>query len=273
MNSLSNNYYELRLSLKGFDTDLLSGSLYNHGVLGIYEAEEDAWIIYLPGDWAPEHVKNLYAALQQLNPGFEAEQARIEKLPYRDWNKEWRKYFKPCAVVDQVWIRPPWETLPEQATGEDIVIDPQMAFGTGHHESTKLMIEAMLRFSYKNAHVLDLGTGSGILAILAKKLGATKVTGVDIDEDAIVNARHNIALNKMEDIQVQTGDVATVTNKLFSFILANIYFDVLFSLPLQLYYLLEPGGKLIISGILREDVSRICYVYKSAGLVEVDRLF
>ncbi|RMH96325.1 MAG: 50S ribosomal protein L11 methyltransferase [Calditrichaeota bacterium] len=265
-------YIELHLPIGGFDTDALSGILYMAGCMGIQELEDAGeWLVYLPGDWTPEHMGQLLSRLQQVNPDFDPESARFEKLPYRDWNAEWKQYFVPIEAAPGIWVRPPWHPLPEEAGGTEVIIDPQMAFGTGHHETTRLMIQAMQTLPMQGATVLDLGTGSGILAILARKLGAGRVLAVDIDPEAIANARHNAALNQVEDIDFVVGDISVAEGRRFSIILANIEFGVLAGLALHFYQLLEPGGNLLLSGLLKEDVSRLSYIYKQAGLYVADK--
>ena len=265
------SYVELRLPLQGMDSDALSGVLFRHGCLGIQEISEKEWIVYFPGNWSPEHLQQLFAALHQFHPQFNKEQVHIETIPHRDWNAEWRKFFKPIEATEGVWVRPPWEELPANARGLEIIIDPQMAFGTGHHETTRLMMQAMQKSTVKNASVLDLGTGSGILAILAEKMGASGVVGVDIDPEAIDNAQHNRALNRADKIEFLVGDISAVEDRLFSLVLANIHFDVLLNLALPIYHILQDEGRLILSGILQTDVNRLSYIYKHAGLVVEER--
>ena len=268
---LNKSYYELHLPLAGFDADALSGLLHQSGCLGILETDADIWVAYLPGNWTPEHFQNLFRSLREINIKFNPENAQLEKLPYRDWNAEWRTYFAPFQVVEGCWIRPPWEALPRDAVGEEIIIDPQMAFGTGHHETTRLMMRAMHSISFKNARVLDLGTGSGILAIYAEKLGAARVTAIDIDAEAIANARHNAGLNKAANLNFHAGDISVIDGQTFPLILANIHFEVLAALPLHFYRALEDGGRLLISGLLQSDVPRISYLYKQAAFLMLER--
>lgn len=268
----SKEYQELYLPAKFFDPEVLSGVLHQNGCLGIQELNDREWIVYFPGDWDSEHFRNLMISLQQMNPVFRPETVQLEKLPYRNWNAEWRKYFEPLEVVPGCWIRPPWQELPEAAAGTEIIIDPQMAFGTGHHESTRLMMQSMRTLIFAGRQVLDLGTGSGILAIYARKLGAEGVIGIDIEPEAIDNARHNAALNRIDGIDFQAGDISNIAGRTFPVILANIDFEALENLALPLYHILQTGGYLVISGILKVDVARISYLYKHAAFLMEDQL-
>ncbi len=263
-------YIELTLPIEGVNTDTLSGLVQRHGSLGVQELE-DQWIVYFPGDWSAEQIRQFLSDTTALFPDLDQSAVRVKQQPYQDWNAEWRKFFKPFEAAPGWWIRPPWETLPAGAGGEAIIIDPQMAFGTGHHETTRLMMECLLAQPATGKDVLDLGSGSGILAIMARKLGAASVWGIDIDPEAVENARHNSELNRVDQVRFSVGDIDLAEKAHFSLILANIHFEVLANWPLQLYHLLLPGGRLIISGLLRSDTARISYLYKQAGFLIVDQ--
>ncbi len=269
---MEKTYYELHLPTAGFDTDQLSGSVFAAGALGVLEESDDNWIVYLPEEWQPVQIEQFLARLKSINADFDLEKVTFDKQLYQDWNAEWRKHFTPLMVTDKVCIRPPWHEISPDPDVQELIIDPQMAFGTGHHETTKLMIQAMSGLSMKNLEVLDLGTGSGILAIFSRMLGAKKALGIDIDPDAIDNARHNTELNKVDNIDYAVGDISDVEGQTFSVILANIQYHVLSKIALQLYNALEVGGILVVSGLLIEDVNRLSFLYKQAGLVALDRL-
>lgn len=269
---MAKDYIEIRFPLQGINTDVLSGLIFAAGGLGVQELETREWIIYFPGSWTPEHCRNLLKRLQKLHPPLNTAAISIERMPFRDWNAQWRQYFRPFQVLDHCWIRPPWEALPAGVQGEVIVIDPQMAFGTGHHETTRLMMQAMQKVTLKDSEVLDLGSGSGILAFWARKSGAAQVTALDSDPDAVANARHNLELNDIDQVDILLGDQSLVLGKTFSVILANLHFQALHSLARDFYRLLQPRGILILSGILREDVSRLSARYKHTGFLAVDRL-
>ncbi|RMF59592.1 MAG: 50S ribosomal protein L11 methyltransferase [Calditrichaeota bacterium] len=266
-------YLEIHFPVAGIDRDLFSGILFRNGCLGVVELSDDEWQAFFPGDWSSEHVQYLKQEVMKSIPNFPWNEVQLEKNPEQDWNAGWKKYFVPIEVTKDIWVRPPWEKLPPQATGIELIIDPQMAFGTGHHETTRLMIQAMQQMTLKDASVLDLGCGSGILSLLAKKLGAREVVGVDIDPDAIANALHNQELNQVSGIEFLVGDISTVQNRTFSVILANIHLEVLMDLALNFSSMLMQEGKLLVSGILKEDVNLLSYLYKHAGLVMEERLF
>ena len=268
---MEKTYFELRLPVEGFNTDLFATRLHEIGCLGIYEPSADEWVVYLPGDWTPEHKDRLIKQLLLLNPELNLAHLTIEEQPYQNWNAEWRKYFTPTQVSDTFWVRPPWEALPEGVTQRAIIIDPQMAFGTGHHETTRLMLQMMEKIALKGKAVLDLGCGSGILSFAAKMLGADSVIGIDIDPDAIENALHNAKLNQCEDIVFTVGNISQVVGQQFPIILANIQFHILEPIRDALYQTLSDDGRLLISGILAEEADRFIRLCEQIDFKLVDR--
>ena len=262
---MEKTYYEIHLPTTGFDTDILSGHLHGAGCMGIYEQSDAEWLVYLPGDWTPEHHRTLFAQLSLMNPGFVTESVVVDRLPYRDWNEEWQKFFKPIPIGEKIWVRPPWEQLPENISDVAVIIDPQMAFGTGHHETTRLMVQAVQRLPLAGKNVLDLGTGSGILAIVARMYGADEVTAIDIDPDAIDNAIHNLDLNAVTGVEVMAGNISCAVGRQFPVILANLQFHILAPIGDALYQNLEDGGQLIVSGILADEADRFADAYRHIG--------
>ena len=264
-------YQELIITLNGQDKDLLSGLFQQAGCLGILENSDATWTVYFPGDWQRDQFQNLASALQRAFPDFITNQLSLDRKPYRDWNAEWKKFFTPKEMVPGVWVRPPWEDLPPDAKGYRLIIDPQMAFGTGHHETTRLMMMILLEHSPANKRILDLGCGSGILAILAKQLGAKSVLRVDHDPEAIDNARHNAKLNNCAGISFSVGEIDAVQGE-FDIVLANIHFDVLKDIATPLKAHLAPGGLLFLSGLLQTDLPATFDIYEAAGFQNFERL-
>lgn len=190
----------------------------------------------------------------------------------RDWNSEWEKnYFKPIVVGDRVAIHSSFHTdVP--ACEYDIVIDPKMAFGTGHHSTTCLMIGRLLSVDLLGKKVIDMGTGTGILAILAAMRGADKVAGVEIDEAAYVNAVENVALNGEFDIRMIHGDATALSSIDFKadYFLANINRNVI-TADLGLYAeRLAPEGTIFLSGFYQADVPVIEDAARAHGLRVLD---
>ena len=189
-----------------------------------------------------------------------------ETIKSRNWNEEWEKnYFKPLVIKDECVIRAPFHTDFPKAKYE-IIIEPNMAFGTGNHETTSMMVETILENEMTGKNVLDMGCGTGILGILAAMKGAEKVTAIDIDEWSFTGATENTALNKIENIVVKQGDAGLLGNEKFDIILANIHKNVLMNdLPAYSAVLL-PGGMLVMSGFYAEDIFDLKSKAESLGL-------
>ena len=259
-------FVEIEFPVVGFPTDALSGSLYSLGCTGIHEVDQATWRVYFNMQLLPDNIAEMTSALKKLNPAFTEKDLIISEVSHRNWNEEWRKYFQPIQPASDVWIRPPWERLPRGAKGIEIVIDPQMAFGTGHHETTTLMILLMKEISFHHSAVLDIGTGSGILAILASKLGAESVVAIDNDSDAIDNTKRNIKLNRTNNIEIKCVPIESMQQMQFQLVLANINYEVLTSSISRIKGFLTRGGKLIVSGLLKEEASGIESLFKREGL-------
>ncbi|PIQ20743.1 MAG: 50S ribosomal protein L11 methyltransferase [Cytophagales bacterium CG18_big_fil_WC_8_21_14_2_50_42_9] len=189
-----------------------------------------------------------------------------DKIPQQNWNEEWEKNFEPLLISGICSVRASFHPQPENIT-YDIVINPKMSFGTGHHETTTLMIQNQLDLTHTSKRVLDMGCGTGILAILAVKLGAGEVVAVDIEDWTVENARENAALNNTP-VEVRLGDIEVVRqDQPYDIILANINRNVLLA-DIPVYaLLLKPGATLVMSGFYTEDLDAILAVAQANNLV------
>lgn len=178
-------------------------------------------------------------------------------IPKTNWNEEWEKNFNPVYVDDLVCIRAGFH--PKSATAKhDIIITPKMSFGTGHHDTTWLVSKTMFELNFKNKHVLDMGCGTGILAILAKQLGASSVLGIDIDDWSIENSIENAEINKAADIIFKKGDASLLpATESFDTILANINKNVLKKDMASYFRALKKNGTLLLSGFFGTDVEEL----------------
>ena len=169
-----------------------------------------------------------------------------------NWVQNGKDFFKPIIISDRVQVIPDWETIDPRYT--NIKINPALAFGTGHHETTFMMIEAMLRFDLKNKTVFDIGTGSGILSILASKLGSGKIYAIDNDELTHNNFHENLSLNNVNNIEFDVKSCFDIDNFSYDFIFANINLNVL----LELIPVINMNGTImLISGILDSDKMKL----------------
>lgn len=188
------------------------------------------------------------------------ETTEIEK---QNWNALWESNFEPVQVADFVGIRASFHEA-IQGVEHEIVITPKMSFGTGHHATTYLVMQAMRSLDWKDKTVFDFGTGTGILAILAEKLGAAKVWAIDNDDWCIENATENININACSHIQIEKADTAAMTRK-FDLILANINKHIILENIPFLAQILEEKGIILLSGLLEEDEADILNACKSVG--------
>lgn len=185
----------------------------------------------------------------------------------RDWNAEWEKnYFKPIVIGNRCVVHSSFHSDVPVAE-YDIVIDPKMAFGTGHHQTTTLMIEALLSFPLDGKAVIDMGTGTGILAILAAMRGASPVTGIEIDEAAYVNALENIRLNRQPQINIVLGDAARLADVAPADVfIANINRNIILA-DIEAYAArLKSHGTMLLSGFYESDVEILLNAAKPLGL-------
>lgn len=179
---------------------------------------------------------------------------QIKEVEEQNWNEEWEKnFFEPIVIADECVIHSTFHAnVP--AARYDIIIDPKMSFGTGHHETTGLMIGEILKMDIEGKNVLDMGCGTAVLAILASKRGAENVLAIDIDDWCTENSKENIALNIAKNIIVETGDASLLAGKQFDIILANINRNILLN-DIKIYsHCLSKGGKLYMSGFYKDDI-------------------
>ena len=169
-----------------------------------------------------------------------------------NWNEEWEKNFNPIVVDNIVTVRAPFHEKPN--TKYDLIIEPKMSFGTGHHQTTHMMIQQILKNDFKNKSVLDMGCGTGVLAILAEKVGAAKVDAIDIDNWCYLNSLENVERNKCDNISVYEGDVKLLKNKTYDTIIANINRNILLADIGAYAKCLNKNGQLFLSGFYKEDI-------------------
>lgn len=180
----------------------------------------------------------------------------INHVAQKNWNEEWEKNFKPVQINSHCLIRSEFHNNSGNFKDE-IIITPKMSFGTGHHETTFLMINELYNLDLNDKSILDMGSGTGVLSIVASKNGAKQVVGIDIDEWAFQNSIDNAKLNNTENISFLHGDINLIENQDFDIILANINRNIIEKDIEGYYNLLIDKGDLLISGFLEEDVDFI----------------
>ena len=222
---------------------------------------------YIPKDSWNEHIlQDIYLL---SNPEFTISY-QITEIEQVNWNEEWEKNFSPIVVEDLCTVRANFHPVPN--TRYDIVITPKMSFGTGHHETTYMMLQQLLPLSLEGAKVLDMGCGTGILAIMAALRGARDITAIDIDPWCVENATENVQQNDCSFITIKEGDVSLIAGEQYNLILANINRNILLSdIPAYTQALL-PQGLLLVSGFYEEDLPAIKEKCQEVGLTYLSHI-
>jgi ribosomal protein L11 methyltransferase len=224
---------------------------------------------YLPVDDRLEDrlaaLKERLAALRDagLDPG---DDVTVRFVQDEDWAEAWKAYFRPIRVGRSLVIKPSWETLAATDGDRVIELDPGMAFGTGAHPTTQLCLTLLEERVAPGDRVLDLGTGSGILALAAARLGAREVLALDLDPIAVAAARENVSANGLAAlVRVEEGGVEAASDPSYDLVVANILADVIRDLAPALARLVRPGGLLIASGIIAERAADVTAALRAAG--------
>ena len=270
------SWHCLRLAVPAACAEDVSAWAYELGSCGLQAEEVGEWT-QLSAYFAAEPARDLTGIRRELTRRLAAlglaSPIGTECVEEQDWEAEWKRFFAPVWATEQIVVHPSWIPV-ELAEGQIAVrIDPQMAFGTGGHESTQLCLQALERCLRPGMRCLDLGTGSGILSIAAALLGAGPVLAVDIDEQAVANARENLAHNRIdsEQVEVRLGGVEAVAERPFDLVLANIQSHVLRPLLTPLCGLLAADGRIAFSGLLAREEAAFCRWVTEAKL-EVDTI-
>jgi ribosomal protein L11 methyltransferase len=256
------------------ELEILAAELFDRGALGV-ELQEPGMPL-MPG--TPELPQGRGRAIAHfLDREAAQETARSLgaemplEIPEQDWSVAWRRHHRTLRVGPRSWVHPPWEAAPADRVA--VSIDPGMAFGTGSHPTTALCLERCdeLLLEFPGADVLDVGTGSGVIALLAKKLGAGRVVGTDDDPKALEAARQGAALNGVPDVEwMLTADPAAAPGQ-FGIVIANILLNTLEDLAQEIASRVAPGGRLVLSGLLAAQGEAAERAYVAVGLLPFAR--
>ena len=238
--------------------------IYELSELGFSSFEEDNVSLRAFIEKKHFNLEDFDSAIEKYKEEFSVDYT-LEEIEQRNWNAEWESNFQPVVVNHECRIRAPFHPADPTFILE-LIIQPQMSFGTGHHETTWLMSRMLYPLDLKGKEVLDMGCGTGVLAILAAKKGAAGVTAIDIDEWSVENTKENAALNNISGILVEKGTAALLAERSFHVILANINRNVLLEDMKHYCKALLPGGLILFSGIFTTDVSLISDEASALGL-------
>lgn len=256
------NYFEFNFKIEPLYpwNEILMAELIDIGFDSFTE-EQRGVLAYIPTDlFREEKLKNIWLMNHsEVNISY-----TCQEMPNINWNEEWEKKFLPVNVEGKVLIRA--EFHESQNMDCEVVIQPKMSFGTGHHATTYLMIQQMLEMDFTDKKVLDMGCGTSILAIFAKRKGAGKTLAIDVDEWSVENSRENAQRNQVE-LDVQLGTIDNLGKESFDIILANINRNILISDIPTYVSVLNDDGQLLLSGLCFFDVDDILEVCTEQNLV------
>ncbi len=240
--------YNFTVTPKEPATEILIAELGEVGFESFVENENGVTAYIQKDDWSATVLDDIFV-LNSEEFSIEYDQKEIEQT---NWNAEWEKNFSPIQVEDVVSIRAPFHENPNLKY--DIVIEPKMSFGTGHHETTHMMVQHLLQLDLEGKKTLDMGCGTGILAIFAEMKGANPIDAIDIDNWCYENSVENVERNNCKNISVFEGEAALLVDKKYDVIIANINRNILL-MDMQAYTnCLNDNGVLLLSGFYKDDI-------------------
>ena len=272
MSAKEKNFNVFRITSTPFRPELMSGLLWELDLEGITE-EDNFILVYIDEgiNITSEKIEQLLNGL--VNEGF-LEKFTIEKntVENKNWNEIWEKSREVIRISDKIVIKPTFKEYIPQTNELVLTIDPKMSFGTGEHQTTQLVLNLLERYVKPGMKVLDVGSGTGVLAITAVKLGAASAVAVDNDGWCYENCKENAELNNVSNsIKIITGDIKNVDEKGFDLVLANIQKNILLEILDDLKMKIKENGILILSGLLLKDEEEIMISYSDSGFTFVEK--
>ncbi|MDO9037838.1 MAG: 50S ribosomal protein L11 methyltransferase [Lutibacter sp.] len=252
--------YTFKVSPKEPATEILIAELGEVGFESFVENEEGVEAFIQKNDWNAQVLDDIYV----LKSGEFQISYEMREIEQTNWNIEWEKNFNPIQVDGLVSIRAPFHENPNLKY--DIVIEPKMSFGTGHHETTHMMVQHLLDLDVAGKKVLDMGCGTGILAIFAEMKGAKPIDAIDIDNWCYQNSLENVERNNCKHIAVYEGDASLLKDKKYEVIIANINRNILLNDMKTYAKCLDENGVILLSGFYKEDIPVIDAEVSKYGL-------
>ncbi|WP_282054428.1 50S ribosomal protein L11 methyltransferase [Maribacter luteus] len=241
-------------------SDILIAELGAIGFESFVEHETGIQAYIQKEDWQADMLQEVGIL---TNPDFSISYG-FKEIEQENWNATWERNFNPITVDNECEVRAPFHEKSDVTY--DIVIEPKMSFGTGHHETTHMMLQFILAHDFKGKTVLDMGSGTGVLAILAEMRGAMSVDAIDIDNWCYLNAVENVERNNCKQIKVYEGDASLLKDQKYDVIIANINRNILLADIPEYAKCLTKGGQLFLSGFYKEDIPLISKKCSEYGL-------
>ena len=261
MASITSEWIEVQIT-SSLDAGELLGLLDDPDVPGAWQEGRTIRLYWPSHSWSTDHLSRLRQTLHRLVQA-DAEDIVVQSMPDQDWNRRWAESVKPLRIGKRIVVRPSWERVPPEPGQIEIILDPKQAFGTGHHATTSLLLEWLEEERWEGRSVLDVGTGSGLLAMVALRLGAAHAVGIDHDATAVRCATEYAALNGFgAELTLRCG--AFAADGPYDVVLANLDRRTLLDLAQPLAD--STRGKLLVSGLLVDQRGEIVSALAEAGL-------
>ena len=258
-------YIEISISADESQRELLIPTMVELGCEGFQEID-NALLCYVDKiRWTNERNELFKEQLKKLHQTISANASiQFREIIEENWNEQWERSIQPIEVGNKLVIKPSWCNYEKKNNRFVIQIDPKMSFGTGYHETTRLTLRLLEKYLHIESSMLDVGTGTGILAIAAIKLGARSAVGIDNDEWSIENARENVIINHVEDkVDISTKTLQEFPGSSFDIITANLTLNTNIDLLSGFKRLLQKSGVLLLSGLLASDKDKMMYAMQS----------
>ena len=274
---MNENYFVITILFPSKATENIIGFLSGYSASAGFLEEEDKLVCYFPeADYNDSIESDLRTLLENIKEDYNVKEynVSIEKIQNQNWNQEWENSIEPLEITDKIVIKPTWKEYDAKPGQMIIQIDPKMSFGTGHHETTRIMLWGIEKYIRQGNKVLDMGTGTGVLCIASIFMGATSTVGIDNDEWAYENSVENIKLNNVSDkVRIVLGDLNSIPGEKFDIIASNIDFRTNSEYVKSYSKYLSDSGVIVLSGILITDEPSMTALVEVQGLKVIDKKY
>lgn len=267
---MAKRYVMLTLALPEEQMDLALGVLSGYPIVGVEQGVDECTVYFEQNDWQEAYAETIVN--EMLEMGLSVSLKKLGSEEDQNWNAEWEASIDPVVVNERIVIVPEWRAS-EYDLPLKLVITPKMSFGTGHHATTRMMCTLMEKYAQPKDTWVDVGTGTGVLAILAAKLGATHVYAFDNNEWSVVNSQENVERNDVKDIvRLELAELQDVTLPQCNGLAANLYRHLVIPFAPSFVRSVIPGGIILISGILKYDKDEVAAPFLELGCTIVEDL-
>lgn len=266
-------YTSIKIQIPEEYYDTALGIIYLNNPIGIEEKFDELVVTFLTEDFSNDIVTNILGSLKRIYD--KTEISEIETIKETNWNEEWEKSIQPIDIENKIFIRPDWIRTDDSDDRINIIINPKMSFGTGHHSTTRLVAKLLIETVKKGSIWIDAGCGTGILSVLALKLGAVSVLAIDNNDWAIENAKENFILNSINSgIELKLCGIEDISLPVVDGIMANLYTHLLITNFEKFYQSLKKKeGYLLASGVLSFDENIILEKAMEVGFKHIKTIY